>query len=899
LGNFNNDPYEQIDLAISSGLNFPGTPAYVSSQLPAPGGVGHFHDLFNGASPSTASLSNDSFVFTASDANGTHGIYVLEDDRSITKVVSTSDKLEGKSILGLELADANVLDQNKLVFLVKFGDGSQAVYEADFPAVRGYRVLVFDDLADVERDFPVTVSTAEIHGVVFNDANRNGRKDETEPTIANRTVYIDTNGNDAQDSGEPMTTTDAAGSYFFDNLDPLETYTIATVPVTGFVQTAPTTNNGTWVITLGPGQIVTSINFGSAAITGGGGAGEGSKLSGQVQLSANGNGNLAPATATKLLDGVMVYLDLNNDGQFEPLDAAGHPLEPGTPLASDGSYSFSGLTNSNVQLRLKLPAKMAQISPLTGNTFTEKGTDIPVRPQEATAADFDQQHGSDLAVTMSNSNEVWIFANSGTGTLTPIQQLATGDHPGNTAVADVNNDGWPDLIVSNAYGGTISVFVNQKSALTPFLTTATLTYHTRVDPKDYGVPSGITSGDFNGDGFADLAVVNNYSTSTSGSDVAILINDTKTGPGVKFHLASVVPVGIQPLSIVAGYFTGGVNLDLAIANHGNGTGDSSSSVKLLQGNGAGVFTAFSTIAVGSGPASIAAASLFGDKDANQKPLPSLVTANYGANTVTILRGTGNGQFDRQDLTAGIGPSSVVLADVDADGDLDIAVSNGSDARDKNHVVVLRNQGGGVFAPSESGGSATFYPDATFSLVAANFDANAGVDLALVHPNLSSGAGYETGKLDLLTNQLATDGVLRVALETPREVNNLTFGVALPYYNVLSPLDVTHDGHIAADDVVEIINYINASGSGAFSNNKKPKYYYDPNNDCNIAADDVVTIINYINAHPNRDAEAEAPAPIYDGAAASDSPNSGNPSSAADLIALLALDIASQPKRRPT
>jgi hypothetical protein len=96
-----------------------------------------------------------------------------------------------------------------------------------------------------------------------------------------------------------------------------------------------------------------------------------------------------------------------------------------------------------------------------------------------------------------------------------------------------------------------------------------------------------------------------------------------------------------------------------------------------------------------------------------------------------------------------------------------------------------------------------------------------------------------------------------------------------------------DGLIMSGDVLAIINYINAHGSGHILDvtNFGPPYV-DMNGDGEVAADDVISIINYINAHPGQ-SEAEAPiaSPL----------ETNNPSS--DLISLLALDIAEQAARR--
>jgi hypothetical protein len=78
----------------------------------------------------------------------------------------------------------------------------------------------------------------------------------------------------------------------------------------------------------------------------------------------------------------------------------------------------------------------------------------------------------------------------------------------------------------------------------------------------------------------------------------------------------------------------------------------------------------------------------------------------------------------------------------------------------------------------------------------------------------------------------------------------------PYYNELSPWDVTGDEIIAADDVLKIINFINAGNPSEVPPIGNPQGpYYDSTGDGFVAADDVLKIINYINAHP---VESEAP-----------------------------------------
>jgi subtilisin family serine protease len=895
------------------------------SETPVPRGggntSGHFADFLPRselevgvaalpASSARAAISNGTIVFSARDNSDESGIYLAQENgkaiidknaiyngefngqpqATLSKILSTTDTLFGKGIRSLQLADGNMIDGNQIAFWAEYDDGSQGIYVVELESVPGHRVTVQSALPAAGYDFPMSVSPAEIHGIAFNDVNRDGLKDEDELALAERTIFIDVNGNGSPDADESSKITDDSGSYFFDNLDPLQSYTIATVPEPDFVQTTPLSNNGTWIVTPAPGQVVTGINFGFAESTASSGAGESSKLAGALLVSANGKGTLSPNAAgfSSLLANLIVYLDEFPNRQFDP-------GEPFTTPDEHGQYSFSGLSDFDAAVRVTLKPGVSQLSPRIANEFNETNYALGFKPEGAAAGDFDHRNGVDLAVTLSNSNEVWIIPNTGNGGLAVSQakKLATGNYPGSVATADLNNDGWLDLVVSNAYSNDISIFVNQKSETIPFLASTPLRYPTQNTSPAQGVPQGIAFGFFNNDALLDIAVAN-----TLGNESAVFLNDTSlpNTQDVKFHLVPTLPpVGKKPRGIVSGHFTGGPHLDLAVANLGNGT-SATSTVSLLQGTGQGTFTPFRTFSVGTQPTAIAAGQL------NDDSFIDLVTVNYGANTITVLWGKANGEFDREDLPAGVGPSSVVIVDIDSDLDNDIAVSNGKGAAAKSHVLILRNQGGGKFAAAEPAGSATFTADRAFSLVVAEFNGSPGDDLALVNPIQVSGAGNESGRVTVLANQIAVDGSHHVALATPRDVAGLDFEIAFPWHNVLKPQDVTDDTHIVAEDVITIINHINARKPDVVPANAQIGPFVDVNNDGFVAADDVIAVINYINSHPGQsEAEADSGAAVTDSAIDDQSINAATDTSRettnADLISLLAADAATAAIKR--
>ena len=95
-------------------------------------------------------------------------------------------------------------------------------------------------------------------------------------------------------------------------------------------------------------------------------------------------------------------------------------------------------------------------------------------------------------------------------------------------------------------------------------------------------------------------------------------------------------------------------------------------------------------AVGAYPSSVVAADLNGDGR------PDLTTANGGSNQgpsdVSVLLGNGDGTFQAQlRFAVGPGPKSVVAADVNGDGRLDIATANSQ----SNDVSVLLWNGDGT------------------------------------------------------------------------------------------------------------------------------------------------------------------------------------------------------------
>lgn len=82
-----------------------------------------------------------------------------------------------------------------------------------------------------------------VSGIVFHDLNNNGIRDAGEPGVQDVMIYIDSNTNDAFDSGELSDLTDADGVFFIDQI-PEGTFLVRANLENGWTQTFPIGSHG-------------------------------------------------------------------------------------------------------------------------------------------------------------------------------------------------------------------------------------------------------------------------------------------------------------------------------------------------------------------------------------------------------------------------------------------------------------------------------------------------------------------------------------------------------------------------------------------------------------------------------------------------------------------------------
>ena len=155
----------------------------------------------------------------------------------------------------------------------------------------------------------------------------------------------------------------------------------------------------------------------------------------------------------------------NNDGTFKqatgspfalPTTATGPIAMTSADFNSDGNLDLAIANQTTNDVAILLGNGSGSFSLATGSPFT-----VGQSPVAIASTDLNLDSHPDLAIVNQVDNTVSVVLGNGDGTFTsaPNSPLATGQAPTSVALADLNGDGVPDIVVTDPQTDSVSVFL--------------------------------------------------------------------------------------------------------------------------------------------------------------------------------------------------------------------------------------------------------------------------------------------------------------------------------------------------------------------------------------------------------------------------------------------------------
>jgi hypothetical protein len=280
------------------------------------------------------------------------------------------------------------------------------------------------------------------------------------------------------------------------------------------------------------------------------------------------------------------------------------------------------------------------------------------RPSPNEGMDFNLDGHIDVAVGNSINDKLTVFLGDGTGSFSSIQNYVADQGVRGVCIADVNGNGFMDVITTNRIASNYSILLNNRDG--------TFASPMIFEGNGNG-ETGCATADVNGDGILDLFIA-----ALGSNEMILLLGDGDGG----FNFSSKVTVGVNPWMIA----TGDVNLDglpdVVSANSG------SSTLSVVFADVNGNLSAPVNYPTGSFPLAIDLGDIDGDGDLE------VVVSNYGSANFNLYENDGSGNYiNRRDLEANSAGSCAILHDRDNDGDMDMT---GIDEMDDLLILFTNN-----------------------------------------------------------------------------------------------------------------------------------------------------------------------------------------------------------------
>jgi hypothetical protein len=290
-------------------------------------------------------------------------------------------------------------------------------------------------------------------------------------------------------------------------------------------------------------------------------------------LTGTGTGSFVLPPATLAAGSVPfsgTIADLNGDGSPDLLVSDGNSdsvsvflgdglggFGPKSLVSTGGGqvvFSIStGDFNLDGRLDMVVSNTVSRVSLLQGNGDGTFGLPTSIElygcARQLTVADLNEDGAPDVIVTNLCANYVSVLFGDGAGGLTHDADYPVGVQPSSIATGDLNGDGNVDVVVGCVASQYVTVYLgNGVGALAARRNVAT-----------HGSPARTAVVNMNGDAFPDVATVNRDTR-----DVSILLGNGTGALGAR----SDIPVGFEPTGLVAGDFDNDRRTDLAVGESG-------------------------------------------------------------------------------------------------------------------------------------------------------------------------------------------------------------------------------------------------------------------------------------------------------------------------------------------
>jgi hypothetical protein len=411
----------------------------------------------------------------------------------------------------------------------------------------------------------------------------------------------------------------------------------------------------------------------------------------------------------------------------------------------------------------------------------------------AVTADFNKDGKPDVAVIQFDGT-LNVLLNNGSGSFAAIASYSN-PNVSTTSVqqafaVDLNNDGYPDILVFDASNNTLIAYLNLKNGTFASPVASNLSF-------DFGSIGSIAVGDVNGDGNLDVVTI--ASDFMLNSDVTVQTylgagNGTFQSATPALTQTVTIPAQVQfasNLAITLGDLNKDGKLDIAAELEeytSQTTGQLVVTVSL--GNGDGSFAALNVNNPISVPVTAQPGLPFLDissagvqiVDLNNDSNPDVAADSLdasGNDNLVVALGDGSGHFTSTVQTPNVSASQqIVYTDVTGDGIPDLIQTNGT-------LNIWTGKGDGTFSLPANGSTYTEDSGTAQSLALADFTGDGNVDIAQLggdYKQLSifagNGKGSFYGAPTLSSTTDATPAPLYIDLQDVGDVQGKGFSSAI-------------------------------------------------------------------------------------------------------------------------